>query len=156
MSEYEIGHLAIKDKDHQDRCASSSPSPSPSLLNEGTNDKPGMVNWLTKLDLKRQIAEIDAALLGIRDSIDTLNVQLTLKQDQREGLVIKLREMQQRQRRSGPGMTSTTTRTRRTAEGVNMFVGIDYMDGEFDWMGGLKARMRSVFGIQEFRLCQRG
>lgn len=28
--------------------------------------------------------------------------------------------------------------------------------GEFEWSRGLKQKMRSVFGIQEFRLCQEG
>ena len=34
--------------------------------------------------------------------------------------------------------------------------GIDYMTEPFDWSGGLKARMKAVFGIQSFRLCQEG
>ena len=32
---------------------------------------------------------------------------------------------------------------------------IDYMD-EFEWSGPLKATMKSVFGIEGFRLCQEG
>jgi len=113
-----------------------------------TNEKPGMANWLRKLDLERQIAEIDADVFGIKNTIEHLNAQLTVKGVQREQLVMKLREVQQR----GSGVTSTTKR----ADGIDKFKGIDYMDGEFDWVGGLKARMRSVFGINEFRLCQRG
>ncbi|TFK39324.1 P-loop containing nucleoside triphosphate hydrolase protein [Crucibulum laeve] len=34
--------------------------------------------------------------------------------------------------------------------------GIDYMNDEFDWMAGLKGRMKAVFGIDNFRLCQQG
>jgi len=109
-------------------------------------------NWLRKLDLERQIAEIDAHVFGIRDNIKNLNVQLTLKEDQREGLMMKLREIQQ----CSSGLMTTTTTTMKRADGVDKSNGIDYMNGEFDWMGGLKARMKSVFGISEFRLCQRG
>ena len=34
--------------------------------------------------------------------------------------------------------------------------GINYMTEPFDWSDGLKARMKAVFGIQSFRLCQQG
>jgi ATP-dependent DNA helicase Q1 len=34
--------------------------------------------------------------------------------------------------------------------------GINYMTEPFDWSEGLKARMKAVFGIQSFRLCQEG
>ena len=121
---------------------------------DGVNKKPGMANWLRKLDLERQIAEIDADVLGIKDTIENLNAQLTVKEVQREELVMILNKIR---KRSSSGMTSTTTNTTmQRADGIDRFKGIDYMDGEFDWMGGLKARMRSVFGISEFRLCQRG
>jgi len=122
----------------------------------GVNKKPGMADWLRKLDLERQIAEIDADVLGIKDTIENLNAQLTVKEVQREELVMILNKIRNR---ISSGMTSTTTTTNTTmqrADGIDRFKGIDYMDGEFDWMGGLKARMRSVFGISEFRLCQRG
>ena len=33
---------------------------------------------------------------------------------------------------------------------------INYMTEPFDWTEGLKARMKAVFGIQSFRLCQEG
>jgi len=121
---------------------------------DGVNKKPGMANWLRKLDLERQIAEIDADVLGIKDTIENLNAQLTVKEVQREELVMILNKIR---KRNSSGMTSTTTNTTmQRADGIDRFKGIDYMDGEFDWMGGLKARMRSVFGISEFRLCQRG
>ena len=34
--------------------------------------------------------------------------------------------------------------------------GINYMTEPFDWSEGLKARMKAVFGIESFRLCQEG
>lgn len=34
--------------------------------------------------------------------------------------------------------------------------GINYMTEPFDWSAGLKARMKAVFGIHSFRLCQEG
>ena len=118
----------------------------------GVDKKSGMVNWLRKLDLERQIAEIDADVLGIKDTIENLNAQLTVKEVHREELVMILNKTR---KRISSGMTTTNT-TMQRADGIDRFKGIDYMDGEFDWMGGLKARMRSVFGISEFRLCQRG
>ena len=32
---------------------------------------------------------------------------------------------------------------------------VDYMD-DFEWTGALKATMREIFNIQDFRLCQKG
>ena len=34
--------------------------------------------------------------------------------------------------------------------------GIDYEKEEFEWSQSLKMKMKEVFGIEDFRLCQRG
>lgn len=106
-----------------------------------------MAQWAQKQDIKRRIAEMDADILGIKENIKTLNTQLRSKEDQRERMLRTLHDLE---RASHSGAVQSGTKAGQAQQGIN------YMDGHFDWMGGLKARMRSVFGIDDFRLCQRG
>lgn len=110
-----------------------------------------MAEWARKLDLERQIAEFDAHILGIQDHIKNLNAQMMSASNQKEELVRRLREIQ----RVSASASVAGGGVKRMGI-VSDFKGIDYMDEGFDWMGGLRARMKSVFGINEFRLCQRG
>ncbi|KXN84458.1 Mediator of RNA polymerase II transcription subunit 34 [Leucoagaricus sp. SymC.cos] len=107
-----------------------------------------MGQWAKKQELKRRIAEMDADIVGIRESIKSLTAQLNSKENQKEGMVRMLHELERAARsgalQSGTGAVGSKTK------------GINYMDGDFDWMSGLKARMKGVFGINDFRLCQRG
>lgn len=123
------------------------------------DEQTGMVQWAQKQELKRRIAEMDADILGLKESIKSLNTQLLSKQDQREIMVRMLRDIEKASYSGVPNQPDTVAtgsgvkgkgRAGQTQQGIN------YMDGEFAWMGGLKARMRNVFGINEFRLCQRG
>lgn len=121
------------------------------------DDQAGTAQWAKKQELKRRIAEMDADINGLKESIQTLNTQLRSKEDNKEGMVRILNELE-RASRSGALQSSTAAGSRVNGQGKSGRVqqGINYMDGEFDWMGGLKARMKSVFGISDFRLCQRG
>ncbi|KAF9447006.1 ATP-dependent DNA helicase [Macrolepiota fuliginosa MF-IS2] len=110
-----------------------------------------MAQWARKQELKRRIAEVDADISGLKESIKSLSTQLHSKEDQKEGM---LRMLQDLERVSEP----STLRSDAVGgkKGGRVQQGINYMDGNFDWMAGLKARMKSVFGISDFRLCQRG
>lgn len=45
----------------------------------------------------------------------------------------------------------------RDSKGKGWAIGnVNFLTQKFDWSDGLKARMKSVFGIVEFRLCQEG
>ncbi|KAF5351184.1 hypothetical protein D9756_008189 [Leucocoprinus leucothites] len=114
---------------------------------DGADSQASMAQWVKRQELKRRIAEIDANILGIKESIQSLNTQLSSKESQKEGMVRMLRELD---RASVSGAAQSGAGAGSGSKGIN------YMDGDFDWMGGLKARMRSVFGINDFRLCQRG
>ena len=50
----------------------------------------------------------------------------------------------------------TQSDLRVDVKGKGKAKGINYMTEPFDWSEGLKARMKAVFGIQSFRLCQEG
>ncbi|KAJ3554988.1 hypothetical protein NP233_g12309 [Leucocoprinus birnbaumii] len=106
-----------------------------------------MAQWAKKQELKRRIAEIDSDILGIKDSIKSLNTQLSSKEGQKEGMVRMLRELER---------ASVSGASHSNAEAFSGSRGINYMEGDFDWMSGLEARMKTVFGINDFRLCQRG
>jgi ATP-dependent DNA helicase Q1 len=105
----------------------------------------GIVQWQKKQELKRRIADIDADILGLKESIKSLNAQLSSKEGQKEGLVKTLHDFEH-----------ASYAGARVSTGGSSSKGINYMDGDFDWMRGLMARMKSVFGISDFRLCQRG
>jgi hypothetical protein len=114
---------------------------------DDTNGQTGMAQWAKKQELKRRIAEMDADILGIKEGIKSLNAQLSSRKSQKEGMVRMLLELE-RDSRSGAIQSAPTF-----GSGSK---GINYMDGVFDWMGGLKSRMKTVFGINDFRHCQRG
>lgn len=128
----------------------------PSTVDNGYTDgggqQTGMIQWQKKQELKRRIADMDADILGLKESIKSLNTQLSSKESQKESMVRTLHELERAshagalQSGGGGGGGGGGSKTK----------GINYMDGDFDWMGGLKARMKGVFGIHDFRLCQRG
>lgn len=58
-------------------------------------------------------------------------------------------------RGSGAGQRTSNGVTASSSNKKGKGKGIDYTE-DFDWAGELKARMRNVFKIQDFRLCQKG
>ena len=93
-----------------------------------------------KQQLKERLAQFDAEIKGYEDEIKSIRALVTLRKEERQEI---LKELESITPFAGTG--------RNTAVG-----GIDYGREEFEWSGGLKAKMKSVFGINDFRLCQRG
>jgi ATP-dependent DNA helicase Q1 len=56
-----------------------------------------------------------------------------------------------REKRDRVQMLEDIKHQKRSVKGA-----INYMTQDFDWSKGLKERMKDVFGIDDFRLCQRG
>ncbi|KAF8156587.1 P-loop containing nucleoside triphosphate hydrolase protein [Crassisporium funariophilum] len=92
--------------------------------------------------ISSRIAELDAEVLGCRADIAEIEDRIDLFLHERAELERQLtRSRTQSGAAKGKG---------KAEEGIN------YMTGHFDWSEGLKARMKAVFGIDSFRLCQEG
>lgn len=93
---------------------------------------------------EQQLISIDQDIHEIDAKIKLLNSTRTeLFRQKRE---LEQKQLQQRQQRIGPNMTLD-----RKGKGAV----IDY-SGEFPWTPDLLKRMKQVFNIDNFRLCQQG
>jgi ATP-dependent DNA helicase Q1 len=97
----------------------------------------------TQQALNEQISQIDAEICGFDQDIKELNALRALRVAEKDALLEKLRLIQNRGH-EGKGK-------RKMPQG-----GIDYFLEDFDWSEELKVRMKKVFGINSFRLCQQG
>jgi ATP-dependent DNA helicase Q1 len=93
--------------------------------------------------LEEEIAEIDAEISGLDREIRRLEDLRSLRAGEREEL---LRELQQLQ--SVPQTVNGKGKAKKTE--------INYCLSSFDWSQQLRLRMKKVFGIENFRLCQEG
>ena len=100
-------------------------------------------------ELSGKLASLDAEIASVDEDINKLKAVRSTLVKERQDL---LAQMQQ------PSTNGTfngfTTNTNGKA-GSSKPKGTDYSQ-DFDWSGELKARMKSVFGINDFRLCQKG
>jgi ATP-dependent DNA helicase Q1 len=97
-------------------------------------------DWKTQRIISR-IVELDAKVQGCRVDIAEIQTRMETHLQEKEMLERQLAQLNPRVDTKGKGK----------AKG-----GINYMTEPFDWSEGLKARMKAVFGIQSFRLCQEG
>lgn len=91
--------------------------------------------------LKEDITATDVEIQRYEEEISALRALISLKKDERSELVKELEATHASHLGKGKGKGKQ---------------GIDYSADDFEWSHGLKARMREVFGIREFRLCQKG
>ncbi|KAJ6604511.1 ATP-dependent DNA helicase [Mycena vulgaris] len=115
-----------------------SPRPGPS---RATNGHHGAPTYLRKQELNREISELDAELKKIQEEISGLKALHALREEDRRKLLDEL------ERTSAPA----NAKGKGKAAG-----GTDYSADDFPWYGGIKAQMKKVFGINNFRLCQQG
>lgn len=92
--------------------------------------------------IRAQIAECDAEMNVLREDIIALQNQLDVHAQQKAKLVAQLEQSQ------GQGSLAAGGKARQQ--------GTNYAEGTFDWDDALKKRMKAIFGIDEFRLAQRG
>lgn len=93
--------------------------------------------------LKEDIAAADAEIQQYEEEIRALRALISLKKDERSDFVKELEATHVSHYGKGKGKAKAKE-------------GIDYGTDEFEWAHGLKARMKEIFGIREFRLCQKG
>ena len=108
--------------------------------------RPGSSGNSADFDRKKQliisrITKLETEVEGCR--VDIIEIQKRMESRLRE------KEMLERQ------LAQSDLRVDSKGKGKAK-EGIKYMTETFDWSEGLKARMKAVFGIQSFRLCQEG
>ncbi|TFK49250.1 ATP-dependent DNA helicase [Heliocybe sulcata] len=90
--------------------------------------------------LQHQISGLDAEIRDAEENVKKWQDLRDTLVNQRRGLVQQLDQ----------------NRIARSAGGSSRKDGIDYNAANFEWTHELKTRMRKVFGIDNFRLCQQG
>lgn len=93
-------------------------------------------------DIRGRIAELDAELIGLEADKVSIANQIAIRLQEKEELERQL-------------VQSNRSRVDPKGKGKAQ-QGINYSTSDFAWSKGLEARMKAVFGINEFRLCQRG
>lgn len=86
--------------------------------------------------LKDTLLQLDTQISNYEDKIKQLQASVNNRKKEREQVLAELQAMH-------PSHTGGSS-------------GIDYTRKEFEWTKGLKAKMKDVFGIASFRLCQEG
>ncbi|THU95817.1 ATP-dependent DNA helicase [Dendrothele bispora CBS 962.96] len=99
--------------------------------------------------LNRETAQISAEITGYEEDIRKLRALISVR---REELTKKNAEVEVLKERKYDTLHSGQ---REGGKGKGKG-GIDYGLAGFPWVNGMKAKMKQVFGIEEFRLCQQG
>jgi len=99
--------------------------------------------YVQKQNLNTQIFAIDAEITSIDTEIENLKKLRGTLKSERDELLKQLGEIGQPNRTNGANPSKIKQPT----------TGINYNE-EFDWSEPMKARMKAVFGIENFRLCQ--
>lgn len=89
--------------------------------------------------LEKTLLNIETQILRYEDEVHQLRTLLKDRIEERDRLQGELQAM---------GLSNTG----RAGGSGN----VDYVLKEFEWTRGLKAKMKNVFGIANFRLCQEG
>lgn len=103
-------------------------------------------SYLQKHNLNARLSSIEAEIKGVDNNIEQLR---TL----RESLLMERKEILDELQRSQVARVSTIeskVKGKAKQQGA-----IDYT-AEFDWTSALKDKMKKIFGIANFRLCQEG
>jgi ATP-dependent DNA helicase Q1 len=91
--------------------------------------------------IKEDIAAADVEIQRYEEEIAGLKALVSLRKDERFNLLKELEATHASQLGKGKAKAKQ---------------GIDYTANEFEWLHGVKAKMKEVFGINDFRLCQEG
>ena len=103
--------------------------------------------WTQKQTLDRNLSSIAIEINDIDKQINDLKELRGALVRKKADVEKQLGDVQQTRARAGP--------VNKKGKGKATQGGIDYMK-EMDWNDALKARMKNVFGIDNFRLCQQG
>lgn len=106
-----------------------------------TSASAGQPQLYRRQKIKEDIAAADAEIQQYEEEVRALRALISLKKDERSELVKELEATHASHFGKGKAKAKQ---------------GIDYGAEEFEWSQGLKAKMKEVFGIKDFRLCQKG
>lgn len=109
-------------------------------------------SYSERQELNGRLSELEAELKDIDDQMEKLRELRSQVVAEKNTVNEKLRTLHGASRLS----TSAPLAPSKPAGQSGQAGTINYMTEIFEWSGGLKARMREVFGIQNFRLCQEG
>jgi len=100
-------------------------------------------------ELRGRIQDLDDEVRGCYADIETIQrrIKECLAEKRKLGTILEKASTRQ----------NATTKAAADSKGKGGTVAnVNFLTQSFDWTGGLRARMKSVFGIKEFRLCQEG
>jgi ATP-dependent DNA helicase Q1 len=101
------------------------------------------------MELRARIQDLDDEVGGCYADIETIQNRIQECLTEKQKLVTQLEKASMKR--------SDTTIKTANPKGKGETVGnVNFLTQSFDWTGGLRARMKSVFGIKDFRLCQEG
>ena len=121
---------------------------SSSSLNRGRNEQPQRPRGGNSSDFDRKNQLAISRISELEAEVEECRVDMIETQKRME---TRLQEKEMLERQLEQSETRVDTKGKGKAK-----EGINYMTEPFDWSEGLKARMKAVFGIQSFRLCQEG
>jgi len=107
-------------------------------------------SYIQKNRIQTEIGKLDAEFLSINQEIARLEAAKQTVQQEKANLQKQLNALSKTNQVAPISFIQGESSTARTRTGTN------YSLSNFEWSGGMKARMYEVFGIQDFRLCQEG
>ncbi|KAF8520930.1 ATP-dependent DNA helicase [Hysterangium stoloniferum] len=110
-----------------------------------TSNDGGELDYITKQRLTADISAIEGELVSIDAEIQSLHQLRETLASERSSLLKKLNKATEPQSEDMGGGSA--------ARGKKATSTIDYT-GNFDWTSAMKARMKKIFGIDDFRFCQ--
>lgn len=110
-----------------------------------SSSKPAPVEVFQHKDaqIQTRMAELDSEIRGCREDIARIQ----------EHIERCLQEKKQLETRRGQSSTRLTTKGKGKATHGAL---INYSEADFEWLPALRRQMQAVFGIKDFRLCQKG
>lgn len=131
--------------EHERSSSGSKAGPSRSKSAQTVNHVP---SHLQRHTLNEKIAELDAEIKGYDEEINDIKRLRVLRVQDRDALLEQLQQTR--------GFGAQTATVQGNGREQQAHGGIDYTAPGFDWSQGMKAKMKKVFGIDQFRLCQEG
>lgn len=114
----------------------------------GSSRPPVQYTLSQRQKLNSRLAALDAEIHDVEQNIDKLNV---LRRD----LTAQRKDLETELRNSATNDINSSHSKGKGKDKQNVQVTINYSE-QFEWSGALKARMKEIFGIPSFRLCQEG
>ena len=100
----------------------------------------------TKQNINGRITALDVEIRGVETDIQKLQTLRSQLLAERQSLLQQI-----------TGLGTYSSNANGKGKDVNVAPNsVNYLQEQFDWSGELKARMKKVFNISSFRLCQEG